>query len=30
VREIAAYGGNVSSLVPPAVEAALQARLAQG
>jgi pantetheine-phosphate adenylyltransferase len=30
VREIAAYGGNVTSLVPPAVEARLRARLAPG
>ena len=28
VREIAAYGGNVSSLVPPAVDARLRAKLA--
>jgi pantetheine-phosphate adenylyltransferase len=28
VREIAAYGGNVTSLVPPAVEARLRARQA--
>jgi pantetheine-phosphate adenylyltransferase len=29
VREIAFYGGDVSSLVPPLVEARLQAKLAQ-
>jgi pantetheine-phosphate adenylyltransferase len=29
VREIAAYGGNVSSLVPPPVEARLRAKLAE-
>jgi pantetheine-phosphate adenylyltransferase len=29
VREIAAYGGNVSSLVPPSVETRLQAKLAE-
>jgi len=28
VREIAAYGGNVSSLVPPVVDAQLRAKLA--
>jgi pantetheine-phosphate adenylyltransferase len=28
VREIAAYGGNVTSLVPPVVEARLRAKLA--
>jgi phosphopantetheine adenylyltransferase len=27
VREIAAYGGNVASLVPPAVEAQLRVKL---
>jgi len=27
VREIAAYGGNVAPLVPPAVEAQLRAKL---
>jgi len=29
VREIAEYGGNVSSLVPPPVEAWMQAKLAE-
>jgi pantetheine-phosphate adenylyltransferase len=29
VREIAAYGGNVASLVPPTVEAQLRAKLAE-
>src|SRR5262249_26472961 len=29
IREIAAYGGDVSSLVPPPVEARLRARLAE-